>query len=232
MAMLPAGRPGAGWRWILAVQSVMMMMVVRRRGVGAGRVQVTGDSALTRWSPPGQLEAGSRRRWQYGACTGLHVAPARGIPLVLHPADDDDVLLARPIRCRRLMTPIGRSAARSRATAAARTRSRSAVPAEGPATGDGTTAGDDVLPAPGLIAPPVAAISNLNAEIETCPAAADVLLLFLLLPLRRVPNAGTSRLIRILRPREARDLLVQTLRILIRRHCRALPQLVYWLEAA
>lgn len=234
MAVLPAGRPGAGCRWVLAVQPVMMMMVVRRRGVGAGRVQVTGDGALARWSPPGQLEAGSRRRRQYGACTGLHVDPARGIPLLLHPADDDDVLLARPIRW---PTPIGRSAARSRAAARARSRPRPrlAVSADDPATGDGTAAGDDVLPAPRLIAPPVAATSNLDPEIETSPAAADVLVLFLLLfllPLHRVPNGGTSRLVRILRPREPRDLLVETLRILIRRHCCALPQLVYWLEAA
>lgn len=207
MAVLPAGRPAAGR--ILAVLPVMMVMVVRRRGVRAGRVQVPGDGVASARSPPGQLVAGSRRRRQYGACTGLHVAPARGIArLLLHP-DDDDVPLALAIR----RPPIGRSAARSRA-------------AVGPATGDGAAPGDDDL----LPAPEVAAISNLNPEVEASPAAADVLLLLLLqllflLPL--LPNGGTSRPVRILGP--AWDLLVETLRILIRR---ALPQLVYWLEAA
>lgn len=100
MTVLSAGRSATGR--VLAVQPVMMMMVVRRRGVGAGRVQVTGDrvagdALLSARSPPGQLEAGSRRWRQYGACTELHVAPARGILLFLHPADGDDALLARAL---------------------------------------------------------------------------------------------------------------------------------------
>lgn len=167
-------------------------------------MQVPGDGVASARSPPGQLVAGSRRRRQYGACTGLHVTSARGIALFLHPGDE--VPLARPIR----QPPIDRSAARSRA-------------AVGPAAGDGTTPGDELLPT--RFTPEVAAISNLDPEIEASPAAPDVLLLFLL-PL---PNGGTSRPVRVLGP--ARELLVETLRILIRR-CRALPQLVYWLEAA
>lgn len=228
MAVRSAGRPAAGW--ILAVQPVMMVMIVRRRGVGAGRVQVPGDGgaggALAR-SPPGQLEAGSRRRRQYGACTGLHVTSARDILLLLHPADDD-VLLARWSIRRR--PPTGRSAPRSRVAAAGARARPAAAPAACPATGDGATPGDDLLPIR-VAAPPAAATSNLSPEIETPPAAGDVLLLLFLL-LFRLPLPGTSRPVRILGPREARDLLVETLRILIRRHCRALPQLVYWLEAA
>lgn len=201
MAVMPAGRPTAG-----GILAVMMVMVVRRRGVRAGRMQVPGDGVASARSPPGQLVAGGRRRRQYGACTGLHVTPARGITLLLHP-DDDDVPLTRSIR----RPPIGRAAARSRA-------------AVGPATGDGTTPADDLLPA--RLTPEVA-ISNLDPEIEAPPAATDVLLLLQLLFRPPLPNGGTSRPVRFLGP--ARNLLVETLRILIRR---ALPQLVYWLEAA
>lgn len=199
MAMMPAGRPAGR---ILAVQFVVMMMmtvVVRRRGVRAARLQVLGDGVANARSPPGQLVADSRRRLQYGACTGLHVTSARGIALFLH--SDDDVPLARPIR----QPPIDRTAARSRA-------------AVGPAAGDGAAPGDDVLST--RLAPEVAAISDLDPEIEASPAAADVLLLLFLLPL---PNGGAGRPVRVQGP--ARNLLVETLRILIRR-CRALPQLV------
>lgn len=197
MAMVPASRPAGR---ILAVQFVMMMtVVVRRRDVRAARLQVLGDGVAEARSPPGQL-VDSRRRLQYGACTGLHVTSAPCIAVVLHP--DEDVPLARSIR----QPAIDRSAARSRA-------------AVGPAAGDGTTPSDDMLPA--RFTPEVAAISDLDPEVEAPPAAADVLLLLFLLPL---PNGGAGRPVRILGP--ARDLLVETLRILIRR-CRALPQLVY-----
>lgn len=208
MAVVP-GRPAAGG--IFAVQGVMMVMVVRRRGVRAGRVQVPGDGVASARTPPGQLVAGSRRRRQYGACTGLHVAPARGITVLLHPDDDDVPLALRPIR----RPPVARAAARPRSAAV------------GPATGDGTAPGDDLLPATRLT--PEVAVVDLHPEVEAPPATADVLLLLLLLfrhPL--LPNGGTSRPVRFLGP-APRDLLVETLRILIRR---ALPQLVYWLEAA
>lgn len=198
MAVLPAGRPAGR---ILAVQFVVMMMtvVVRCRGVRATRLQVLGDGVAKARSPPGQLVGDSHRRLQYGACTGLHVSSARGIAVFLHPEDDV------PLACSVKQPPIDRTAARPRA-------------AVGPATRDGTAPGDDVLPT--QITPEVAAIPDLNPEVEASPATADVLLLLFLLPL---PNGGTGRPVRVLGP--ARELLVETLRILIRRW-RALPQLV------
>ena len=119
MLVMPAGRPTGAAGWILSVQPVMMMVIMT--GVGGGRVQIAGDGAGC--TPPGQLEAGNRRR-QYGACTGLHVTSSWGILLLLHP---DDVLT--PARW-----PIGRSAARSRAssnTFASFTSGRAGVAAGG-----------------------------------------------------------------------------------------------------
>lgn len=207
MLMSPSRRPTDIARWILSVRPVMMMVIVT--GVGGGRVQISGDGAGR--TPPGQLETGNRRR-QYGACTGLHVTSSWGILLLLHP---DDVLTSA-------RWPIGRSAARSRAssnTFATFTSGRA-----------GVAAGGDSFASFAL--PPPAATADLCTKIEPPSFLLFLLLLFPLL-LLLLPDGGTSRpWFRILGPRKARDFFVEALRIRVRRHCRALPQLVYWLEAA
>lgn len=145
MLVMPAGRPTGAAGRILSVQPVMMMVIVT--GVRGGRVQVAGDGAGC--TPPGQLEAGDRRR-QYGACTGLHVTSSWGILLLLHP---DDVLTSA-------WWPIGRSAARSRAssnTFARFTTGRAGMPPAG---------GDSLAPFP---LPPPAATADLCAKIEPPP---------------------------------------------------------------